>query len=297
MVNQKNALVIGGTDGVGKEIAYGLAKVGCSVIIVGRDAEKANRVKIDIQKKTGNQDIKFIVADISLIAEANELADTVMTFFSEIHYLVHSAGIILNKLVITAEGIETNFVVNYLSRFAITNKLLALMGKSGKPHEPARILIISGAAMGGKIYFDDVNLTGNFSLIRFITQQCLANDLFTIALAKRIEDSAFNTITVNILKLGVVKTNIRKTFSFLMKWLVYLVFDPLFGQTSQQAAAPALELLLDKEYGNTSGALFLKIKRLKIIIPSKKYLDASLLTKMWTLSEQLIVKANYSTNK
>ncbi len=43
--SRKNALVTGGTDGVGKEVARGLARAGHRVILVGRDAEKGALVE------------------------------------------------------------------------------------------------------------------------------------------------------------------------------------------------------------------------------------------------------------
>ena len=38
--SRKNALVTGGTDGVGREVARGLVRAGHRVMLVGRDAEK-----------------------------------------------------------------------------------------------------------------------------------------------------------------------------------------------------------------------------------------------------------------
>jgi short-subunit dehydrogenase len=133
MEDSRNAVIIGGTDGVGKEIAYGLAQTGCNVLIVGRDAAKAGEVKFDIQQKNGNPNIQCLTADLALMFEASDLVCKIKANFNRVHYLVQSAGIILNKRVITSEGIETNFAVNYLSRFVITNGLLPLMEKAGKP--------------------------------------------------------------------------------------------------------------------------------------------------------------------
>jgi short-subunit dehydrogenase len=39
-IQVKNAVVTGGTDGIGREIAQGLARAGHRLILVGRDAEK-----------------------------------------------------------------------------------------------------------------------------------------------------------------------------------------------------------------------------------------------------------------
>ena len=68
--------------------------------------------------------------------------------------------------------------------------------------------------------------------------------------------------------------------------------DPLIGQL-EQAAVTALELLLNKEYEYISGALYLKIRRLKRIFLSSRDLQKSLHIKMWEFSEQIISKSAY----
>ena len=48
--SRKNALVTGGTDGVGKEVARGLALAGHRVVLVGRDAGKGARVEREMRE-------------------------------------------------------------------------------------------------------------------------------------------------------------------------------------------------------------------------------------------------------
>jgi NAD(P)-dependent dehydrogenase (short-subunit alcohol dehydrogenase family) len=88
---------------------------------------------------------------------------------------------------LTAEGIESNFAVNYISRFALTNRLIPLLDAAGRPGEAARVVIIGGAAQNGTIYFDDANLTSNFGTLRAVGQFCQANDVFTVEMARRLE--------------------------------------------------------------------------------------------------------------
>src|SRR5205823_7378205 len=88
---------------------------------------------------------------------------------------------------LTSEGIESNFAVSYLSRFALTARLLPLLEAAGQPNASARVVIIGGAARNGTIYFDDVNLTRNFSTLRAVGQFCRANDVFTLELARRLK--------------------------------------------------------------------------------------------------------------
>jgi len=67
-VQVKNAVVTGGTDGIGKEIARGLARAGHRLILVGRDAEKGARAAQELLTTTGSPGVRFIQADLSKIS-------------------------------------------------------------------------------------------------------------------------------------------------------------------------------------------------------------------------------------
>jgi len=272
--SRKNALVTGGTDGVGKEVARGLALAGHQLILVGRDADKGARVEREMRETTGNTHVQFLQADLSLVREANRLGDEIASRWPTLHYLVHSAGVVRGRRELTVEGVESNFAINYLSRFVLTGRLLPLLQATGQPGEAARIVLVSGAAQNGAIHFDDVNLTANFTTLRAVWQFCQANDVFTVELARRLVVDAPH-VTITSLKLGVVKTNIRREFPRWMQWLVPLVFDPLLAQTPQQAAESALWLLLAQDLEGVTGALFSKIRKLKQVVPTALAAEAA----------------------
>lgn len=284
----KNAVVTGGTDGIGKEIARGLALAGHRLILVGRDADKGARATQELLEITGHAGVRFIQGDLSLVNEANRLAVEVVRHFPLVHYLVHSAGVVRGWRELTSEGVESNFAINFLSRFALTRELLPALTAAGEVGDAARIVIISGAARNGRIYFDDVNLTNNFGILRVVSQFCQANDLFTVELSRRLALDGINQhVTVTCLKIGVVKTNIRRDFPRWMKWLVPVLFDPLLGQTPQDAAEPALRLLLSEEFEGVTGALFLKIKKFRRLMPGFAVRDRAAGNQLWELCHRL----------
>jgi NAD(P)-dependent dehydrogenase (short-subunit alcohol dehydrogenase family) len=285
--HNKTALVTGGTDGIGKEIARGLVDTGHTVIIVGRDEEKGARAMHDLG---GGRSVHYLRADLSLVRESLRLAAEVKQRWPALDYLVHSAGIVRGRYFLTDEGLESNFAVNYVSRFALTTTLLPSLVAAGRPGSAARVVIVGGAARDGKIHFADPNLTGRFNTFRAVTQFCAANDVFTLELARRLRELLPPAhVTITSLKVGVVKTNIRREFPTWMKWLVPLVFDPLLGQTPQEVAAAALRLLLDADYEDVSGQLFLKIKRFRPIPPGARQRDEG--RPLWELSENLVASA------
>jgi len=285
----KNALVTGGTDGIGREIARGLARAGHSVAVVGRDAQKGARVAKEIRQTTGNRNVGFFRADLCLMRDANRLANEVASRWERLDYLVHNAGIVRNRRELTDEGIESNFAVNYLSRFVLTQHLLPLMGTTSQPGHASRIVIISGAAQNGTIYFDDVNLTSNFGLLKMVGQSCQVNDVFTVEQARQLAAGNQHSVTIACLKMGVVKTNIRngKDFPWWMKLLVPLVMDPLLGQTPEEAAEAALKLLMADQYEGLTGALFVKIGEFKQIVPNAGVTDERIGKRLWELSQRL----------
>jgi NAD(P)-dependent dehydrogenase (short-subunit alcohol dehydrogenase family) len=282
----RRALVTGGTDGIGKEAAHGLAFAGYGVIVVGRDRQKGTRAVDEISLATGNPDIGFIHADLSLMSEANRLADEVGGRWTGLNYLVHSAGVVRQHRDVTSEGVESSFAINYLSRFVLTQRLLPLMDAAGRPGEAARIVLVSGAAKNGLIYFDDVNLTSKFGVFRAVGQFCRANDVFTVEQARRL---AGKNVTIVCIKMGVVRTNIRngRDFPWWLKILAPLVMDPLLGQAPKEAADSVLKPLLAREYEGISGAVFMKIKNLRRVTSAVRMNNAEIGKQLWDLSERL----------
>jgi hypothetical protein len=178
--------------------------------------------------------------------------------------------------------------VNYLSRFALTLKLLESLAAAGRPDRRSRILIVNGAAQNGRILFDDVNLARNFGTLRAILQCCQANDAFVVELADRLARAGEQRVGVTTLKVGVVATGIRRTFPWWMKILVPLVMDPLLALSPGDVAARGLQLLLDPRYENVTGAHFLLIRRFKAIAVPRTVRELNVRVRLWRLSEAMI---------
>jgi NAD(P)-dependent dehydrogenase (short-subunit alcohol dehydrogenase family) len=286
------ALVTGGTDGIGKAIARVLAQAGIGVVVVGSNAEKGAAAVRELRQSSGNDHVEFLQADLSLIRNVDVLAAKVSERWPRLHYLVLCAGIVRGQYTVTSEGIETNFAINYLSRFALIERLLANLAAQALADQSAKILVISGAAQDGKIHYDDVNLTGRFGVLRAVSQFCEANDVFALELARRMTAAVpSQNVAVTVLKVGAVRTDIRSQFPTWMKLLVPLVIDPFLSQTPAQIAASARHLLLDPKYEGVSGALFRHIKQFKALKAGPRTSDPAEGRCLWALSEQLAAQA------
>lgn len=71
----KTVLVTGSTGGIGKETARQLAELGATVILVGRDQDRADAAVTDLRGSTGNGNIIAITADMSRLRDVRRLAE------------------------------------------------------------------------------------------------------------------------------------------------------------------------------------------------------------------------------
>jgi len=288
----KAALVTGGTGGIGKEIARELARTVARLIIVGRDADKGAEAERELRASATNCAIIFMQADLSLVREARRLADVVAGRLPRLHYLVHSAGIVRGRRVVTDEGLESNFATNYLSRFALTERLLTPLQAAGRPGESARILLIAHPGFSGAIHYDDVNLAANYSMIRAFRQFHYANDVFAIELARRLQVTGDGPlVTVSCLHPGPTKTRIDREMPLWMKLMVRFAVHPFFSRKPDVPAATAIKLLLAREFEGESGALFSLAGRFRRVPAPERARDPHEGGRLWAFSEARIRSA------
>jgi NAD(P)-dependent dehydrogenase (short-subunit alcohol dehydrogenase family) len=196
LLSEQTILVTGATDGLGRGVATALAADGATLLVHGRSPERLDAVIEGIAAETGNTNLRRYRADLASLDEVRRLADEVMAGESRLDALVNNAGIGTTlpgdgERMVSADGHELRFAVNYLSGFLLTHRLAELVAASA----PARIVNVSSAGQG-PIDFDDVMLEHGYSGTRAYVQSKLAQVMFTIDLAEELRDRG---VTVNCL--------------------------------------------------------------------------------------------------
>lgn len=175
---QRVALVTGSTSGLGREVALRLAAGGAHVIIHGRNVERGQEVVRQIEAE-GRGSARFYRADLGSFDEVRELSRAVLQDYDRLDLLVNNAGIgsAPNERLVSQDGLELRFQVNYLSHFLLTHMLLPLLKESA----PARIVNVSSLAQQ-PIDFDDPMLEKSFNGGRAYAQSKLAQVMLTLDL-------------------------------------------------------------------------------------------------------------------
>jgi retinol dehydrogenase 14 len=272
----KACLVTGGSSGIGKATALGLANMGATVIVVGRDRSRGEAAVTEIKQKSNNDAVDLMLADLSSQASIRRLAEDFKDRYQQLHVLINNAGVFTSKHTVTVDGIETTFAVNHLAPFLLTNLLLDVL----KASAPARIInITSSGERSGTINFDDLQGEGRYSGFQAYNQSKLAMILFTYELARKLEGTG---VTVNCVHPGVVVTNLGRGSSGAFGLLLRLM-RPFFSSPEKGAETP-IYLASSPEVEGVSGKYFAKKAEAK---SSERSYDTVTARRLWQVSAEL----------
>ena len=167
----RTVLVTGGTGGIGKATALGLAALGARVAITGRDQQRADDAAREIAA-AGDVPVEVFVADLSSQAEVRRLGDEVLQRLDRIDVLVNNVGGYWNTRHRTADGLERTFALNHLAPFLLTSLLLHRLERATS----ARVVTVASHAHAtGRIDFADLQGERSYSGARAYNQSKLAN--------------------------------------------------------------------------------------------------------------------------
>ena len=199
----RRAVVTGASSGIGVETARTLAGHGAAVTLAVRDTAAGERVAADI--RAGAPDARVDVRPLEL-GDRTSIAAFVDAWEGPLDLLVNNAGVMaLPELVLTADGLETQFATNHLGHFALATGLhLALAAARG-----ARVVAVSSAAhLRCPVLFDDLA----FAFVPYdpflaYGQSKTANVLFAVEATRRWTDDG---IAVNAVMPGGITTGLQR---------------------------------------------------------------------------------------
>src|SRR5438552_7898071 len=274
----KVVLITGGTGGIGKATAIGLATLGARVGITGRDLARAEQAAADIRATSGNTAVDAFAADLTSQAEVRPLATAVLAAYPGLDVLVNNVGGFWAHRHPTADGLERTFALNHLAPFLLTTLLLDRL----KASAPARIVTVSsGAQSMGRVDFDDLQGERGYSGQRAYNQSKLANVVFTYELARRLAGTG---VTATVLHPGVVRT----AFGAEDQATFFTILSPLirpFLETTAQGAATSIYLASSPQENGVSGVYFSNSKAKK---SSKSSHNNAAARHLWEVSADLV---------
>ncbi len=272
----RTVLVTGGSGGIGRATALGLAAMGAHLAIIGRDRGRTEDAAREI-RAAGSGQVNMFVADLSSQSQVRRLAGEVLQTLSRIDVLVNNAGGYWNTRHATADGLERTFAINHLAPFLLTNLLLDRL----KDSAPARVVTVSSNVQAiGRIDFEDLQGERSYSGARAYNQSKLANILFTYELARKLQATL---VTANSLHPGVVRT----AFGAEDPGGVQRLFTPFmrpFMKAPGRGAATSIHLASAPDLEQVTGRHFASSKPRR---SSRRSYDQAAAARLWQVSADL----------
>ena len=266
-------LVTGATDGIGKATATALARNGYVVVLAARNPAKAATVAREIVASTGNRDVDYLTADLRSLAQLRRLADTFTLRYPRLDVLINNAGVYMPQRVLTEDGYETTFQVNYLSQFYLTHLLLNELKQSPQ----GRVINLSSSVYrAGKFDPDNLQREYRFSTFGAYAASKLLVLLFTVELARRLKSTR---ITANAVHPGIVRTPMMLEAPGIFQAISYAALP--FSLSPDKGAATSVYLASSPDAAQISGQYFANAKVKKVKTASNTQENRDLL---WTLS-------------
>ncbi len=269
------AAIVGGTGGLGRAISRVLASRGAGVMVVGQTF-----------RDSGVPGIEFLQADLSLMSEAQRVAAALPA--ETLDLVVLTTGIFAApKRQETAEGLERDMAVSYLSRLVLVRGIARRLGmqRQAAPMKP-RVFIMGYPGTGQAGTIDDLNAEKSYSAMAVHMNTVAGNEMLVVDSAKRYTNASFFGLNP-----GLVKTNIRSNFLGegslrfrLMEWMIGLL-----APSAETYAETVTPLLVSPDLEGHSGAMF--DRKGLAILPSAE-LTGDHVSAFLAASEALVARAN-----
>ena len=265
----KTALVTGGTEGVGLELARELTVNGANVILCTEDVTKGELALKEIRSGMQGGRVTYEHVDFADLNSVKAFADKFIIEHDRLDLLINNAEIAnLPDRINSAQGYEMNLAKNFLAPFALTAKLFPLIQNTSE----SRVVFQSSPEhIQGVIDFFDLDATHFYEMKKAYAQSKLAVLILAKELDRRLQEThlSVKSIPVQIAQIPLV----RKILNLGRKVNVEsLAFPLLYAATSDQAISGHF-------YGGKN-----HIRELDTPIQAKNIHAAE---KLWDVAEQM----------
>lgn len=287
-LNGKRAIVTGGASGIGIETVRSLAMAGAEVTIAVRNTEVGQKVADEIIADTGNSRVYVSQLDLNSL---DSVKNFVNNWRGALDILINNAGVMaIPELQKTDDGVEMQFMTNYLGHFALSLGLHTAL-KSAKS---SRVVVVASSGhLFSPVTFDDINfLFRPYDPLVAYGQAKTACILFAVGATER---WAKDGITINALNPGAILTNLQKHVGGKLR------SAPELHKTSQQGAATSILLATSPLLENISGRYFEDCNEVETVYErpanykgvAMYAIDKENADRLWNTSLKLIGEFNY----
>jgi NAD(P)-dependent dehydrogenase (short-subunit alcohol dehydrogenase family) len=249
-------IITGANSGGGLATTEQLVKQGAHVVAACRRVNAGKEATAHLSKEKGS--VEVMELDLNSLASVGKFVKMFRGKHNKLHGLVNNAGVMNTPKGKTEDGFETQFGINHLGHFLLTEMLLDLL----KTSAPSRIVFVSSLAHAGiqgrvgTIDFDDLFFEHRkYDATTSYCQSKLAMVIYARHLAKRLKGTGVSTFSTHP---GWIRSNLVKhTMPPFIQNVLLKPFSRLLTMMSaEEGAQTQLHCLLDEEVLDHSGEYY-----------------------------------------
>jgi NAD(P)-dependent dehydrogenase (short-subunit alcohol dehydrogenase family) len=248
----KVCLVSGATKGLGRAAALGLAKMGATVLIIGRNPQKVEATLSSLREETRDSNADGFLADLSSQSEVRRVANEILARYPRIDVLINNVGATLLQYQSSPDGIEMTWALNYLNHFLMTYLMLGGLKSAASRNGEARIIeLTSSIYRMSSVNFDRRQTHRFYNGVLAYSQSKRAVITYVVELARRLSGSG---VTINTVTPGFVRTGIAGGNGLPAKMAMWVVSR--FSLPVERGVQPILHLATAPELRGISGKYY-----------------------------------------
>lgn len=205
----KVILITGGDSGIGKQAISYLALLSPSEIwLAVRSLDDANVAVDEIRQQAPNAKVQTLQLDLASFSSIENAAAILVAKIERIDILMLNAGVMGSPPMLTEDGYEYQFGINYLGHALLTKLLLPVLLRTAERQKDVRVIITTSYshrnAPSGGIDFNTLKNAGeDLHTLKRYAQSKLANILFARSLAEK-----YPQLTVLAIHPGAARTGL-----------------------------------------------------------------------------------------
>jgi NAD(P)-dependent dehydrogenase (short-subunit alcohol dehydrogenase family) len=247
----RTALVTGPTSGLGRTTVSHLAAMGARVLLVGRDPDRLEQTRLELEAWSGNHEVATYVADLASLAAVRRAADEVLDREPRLDILVDNAGTLLPDRRLSPDGFELSLATMVLGPYVLTSRLLPLLRTGAAADRPARIVAVtSGGMYAQRLHLDDLGF-----------EQDEYNGTLAYARAKRAQVALMREWARRLRDEGIVANAMHPgwadTPGLAASLPEFREFLGPYARTAEEGVDTIVWLAASEEAGRSTGRLFL----------------------------------------
>lgn len=178
----QRAVLTGGSDGIGLEIAKRLAAAGAELVLPVRNQAKGQAAAAEIRAAAPGATVVLQSLDLSSLESVAAFGEAMRSEGAPVHLLVGNAGVMTPPTrQTTADGLELQLGTNHVGHVALVAHLLPLL-RAGRARVTSQLSV---AAASGSMNWDDLNWERSYDGMKAYRQSKIAFGLFGVELQRR----------------------------------------------------------------------------------------------------------------